>query len=193
MHVGTSRHLLFLFISRCNTRLTIRCPFVAAWRVDFNLTLPSFESYVADLRRLVNFALSCRLPTPPRFLFVSSVAAVSRSEDRMPVPEHAAPAEAAVGTGYGESKWVAEALLIEAATRTPLRVVIVRTGQVSGGINGYWNSSEWFPSMIQSASSVKCLPVTASERVSIRHSCIRVARRAVADSGYLTDRVIRAP
>ena len=111
----------------------------------------------------------------------------------MPVPEHAVPAEAAVGTGYGESKWVVEALLIEAATRTTLRVVIMRTGRVSGGINGYRNSSEWFPWMIQSGSSVKCLPVTASERVSIHHSCIRVARRAVADTGYLTGCVIRAP
>ena len=181
------------FISHCNSRPTIPSRFVAAWRVDFNLTLPSFESYVADLRRLVNFASSFRLPPPPLFLFVSSVAAVSRSEDRMPVPEHAVPAEAAVGAGYGESKWVAEALLIEAATRTTLHVVIVRTGRVSRGINGYRNSSEWFPSMIQSGSSVKCLPVTASERVSIRHSCIRVARRAVADTGYLTGRVIRAP
>ena len=71
-----------------------------------------------------------------------------------------------MGSGYGESKWVAETLLIEAAARTPLRAVIVRSGQVSGGLNGYWNSSEWFPSMIQSAPSVKCLPVTSSERVS---------------------------
>jgi len=65
---------------------------------------------------------------------------------------------------------VAEALLNEAVSRTPLHVVIVRSGQVSGGLNGYWNSSDWFPSMIQSASSVKCLPVASSEKVSTHYS-----------------------
>ena len=87
-------------------------------------------------------------------------------EHPLPLLEHPVPAVAAVGSGYGESKWVAETLLIEAMGRTLLPVVIVRSGQVSGGLNGYWNSSDWFPSMIQSASSVKCLPVTSTERVS---------------------------
>jgi len=181
-----------MFFNRCETRSRTSCtsvryityrrvlPFLtwpnacrrslAAWRVDFNLTLLSFETYVADLRRLIDFALSCRLPEPPRLLFVSSIAAVLRSEDPLPILEHAVPAAAAVGTGYGESKWVAETLLIEAMARTPLHAVIVRTGQVSGGINGYWNSSEWFPSMIQSASTVKCLPATSTEKVSTRFS-----------------------
>jgi hypothetical protein len=154
----------------CDAWLNTCCSFLVAWRVDFNLTLLSFETYIADLRRLIDFALTCRLPEPPRFLFVSSIAAVSRLQNPLPILEHAVPAAAAVGSGYGESKWVAEALLIEAVARTPLHVVIVRTGQVSGGLNGYWNSSDWFPSMIQSASCVKCLPLTSSERVSAYHS-----------------------
>ena len=172
MHLGTSHRLLRCFLLFCHFHawLSSCCCSRAAWRVDFNLTLLSFETYIADLRRLINFALTCRLSEPPRFLFVSSVAAVARSEDQLPVLEHAVPAAAAVGSGYGESKWVAEALLIEAATSTPLHVVIVRTGQVSGGLNGYWNSSNWFPSMIQSASCVGCLPLTSSETVSNYHS-----------------------
>ena len=153
-----------------HTWLNVFHRFPAAWRVDFNLTLLSFETYIADLRRLIDFALSCRLPEPPRFLFLSSIAAVSRLENLLPILEHAVPAAAAIGSGYGESKWVAEALLIEAIARTPLHVVIVRSGQVSGGLNGYWNSSDWFPSMIQSASSVKCLPLTSTERVSTYRS-----------------------
>ena len=167
MHLGTPRRLLRCFPPPCHFYAWLNAcrRFCAAWRVDFNLTLLSFETYIADLRRLINFALTCRLSEPPRFLFVSSVAAVARLENQLPVLEHAVPAAAAVGSGYGESKWVAEALLIEAATSTPLQVVIVRTGQVSGGLNGYWNSSNWFPSMIQSASCVKCLPLTSSEKV----------------------------
>lgn len=168
IHIGTPPDTYLLPFYYCAWLNNCR-PFTA-WRVDFNLTLLSFEPYIADLRRLVNFALSCRLPRPPRFLFVSSVAAVSRLGDRLTILERAVPAAAAVGTGYGESKWVAEALLIEAAARTPLHAVIVRIAQVSGGPNGYWNPSEWFPSMIQSASSVKCLPLTSLERVSARRS-----------------------
>jgi len=177
MHIGTSRHLLLYSSSLLcyHVRLNTQYCVLAAWRVDFNLTLLSFEPYIADLRRLIDFALSCRLPEPPRFLFVSSVAAVSRL-DPLPVLEHAVPAAAAVGSGYGESKWVAETLLMEAMARTPLHAVIVRSGQVSGGLNGYWNSSDWFPSMIQSASRVGCLPLaSSSERVG---AITRVARCA---------------
>ena len=166
MHIGTSFCLCYVFFSLPDAQPNTYNRFRAAWRVDFNLTLLSFETYIADLRRLIDFALSCRLPEPPRFLFVSSVAVVSRLENSLPILEHAVPAAAAVGSGYGESKWVAEALLNEAVARTPLHVVIVRSGQVSGGLNGYWNSSDWFPSMIQSAPCVKCLPLTSSERVS---------------------------
>ena len=102
------------------------------------------------------------------------------------------PATAAVGSGYGESKWVAEALLIEAVARTPLEVVIVRSGQVSGGLNGYWSSSDWFPSMIQSAASVKCLPVTSSERVSAYTRIGVLLWCATADSSHLADGIFCA-
>jgi len=119
---------------------------------------------------LIDFALSCRLPELSQFLLPSSIAAVSRLENLPPILKHAVPATVAAGSGYRESKWV-EVLLIEAISRTPLHVVVVRSGQVSRRLDGYWNSSDWFPSIIQSASSVKCLPLTSTKMVSTCRSC----------------------
>lgn len=64
----------------------------------------------------------------------------------------------AVGTGYSESKWIAERILDHAAEKTALQPVVVRLGQVCGDVTGSWNETEWFPSLVKSALSVKCLP-----------------------------------
>lgn len=48
------------------------------WRVDFNLGLSSFESNIAGVRNLINFALQSRLSVPPRLIFVSTIAVVTR-------------------------------------------------------------------------------------------------------------------
>ena len=44
------------------------------------------------------------------------------------------------------------------AEQTPLRPVIVRIGQVSGGVNGAWNPLEWIPGIVQSATLTGSLP-----------------------------------
>lgn len=75
-----------------------------------------------------------------------------------PIPEEPIEAGASVASGYGESKWVAEKILLLAGSETSLRPIVVRVGQVSGGLNGCWNSSEWIPSIVQSAALTKCLP-----------------------------------
>ena len=71
--------------------------------------------------------------------------------------EVADPAVAA-GSGYTESKWVAERILVAAAEDTSLTPVIIRVGQLSGGRNGSWNPTEWFPSLVRSAQLMQCLP-----------------------------------
>ena len=48
------------------------------WRVDFNLGLSTFEPNVAGVRNLINLALESKLPIPPRFIFVSTVAVLAR-------------------------------------------------------------------------------------------------------------------
>jgi thioester reductase-like protein len=65
----------------------------------------------------------------------------------------------AIGTGYSESKWVAEQILSQASfARSELVTTTVRVGQLSGGLNGCWNMNEWFPSLVQSGSILKKLP-----------------------------------
>lgn len=77
----------------------------------------------------------------------------------LPVPETSEPdPQLAIGFGYGESKLVAERVLDRVRTSTSLPVTVVRVGQLSGGVNGAWNTKEWFPAMIKSGQMVGCLP-----------------------------------
>lgn len=76
-------------------------------------------------------------------------------------------ADIARGSGYSESKWVAEHMLKEAAVQTALRPTVVRIGQISGGENGCWNPNEWLPTMILSVKSVGCLPDAAQVSKSV--------------------------
>jgi len=66
--------------------------------------------------------------------------------------------ESATSNGYSQSKWVSERILEVAAKRTSLHPVIVRVGQVSGGVNGSWNPLEWIPGIVQSAALTRSLP-----------------------------------
>lgn len=76
-----------------------------------------------------------------------------------PIPEN--PIEdpnIPMGQGYSESKWVAEQILNEAAKATPLQPVVVRIGQISGGLNGSWNTSDWVPLIVKSSMKMGVLP-----------------------------------
>ena len=44
-----------------------------AWRVDFNLSLQSFETAIHGVRCLVDFSLESPLKIPPKIVFLSSV------------------------------------------------------------------------------------------------------------------------
>ncbi len=47
-----------------------------AWRVDFNVSLPSFEPLIAGARKLLDLALESSVAGGPRVLFVSSISAI---------------------------------------------------------------------------------------------------------------------
>jgi thioester reductase-like protein len=61
-------------------------------------------------------------------------------------------------SGYGESKWVSERLLWAAGQSTALRPIIIRVGQLSGGMNGNWNVREWFPALARASQVVGGVP-----------------------------------
>ncbi|KAI0769291.1 acetyl-CoA synthetase-like protein [Trametes elegans] len=132
-----------------------------AWRVDFNVTLPSFEPLVAGTRSLLDLALSSPIPGGPRVLFVGSIAAAANySVAGTPVPESLdLGPEVAVGQGYGESKWVTEQVLFRAAQETGLRTTSVRVGQLSGDTRtGGWNTTEWVPAIVRAGKLIGSIP-----------------------------------
>ncbi|KAF6752758.1 hypothetical protein DFP72DRAFT_1069941 [Ephemerocybe angulata] len=139
-------------------RREVTCVMHVAWRVDFNIGISSMEPLIAGTRNLVDFALSSFHDKPPKFLFASSIGVLRNYPDVF-APEEAVPdPKVALGSGYPESKWVAEQLLVRASQETALRPVIVRIGQLSGGRNGYWSPSEWVPSIVRSGELLGCLP-----------------------------------
>ncbi|KAF9650882.1 hypothetical protein BDM02DRAFT_3185038 [Thelephora ganbajun] len=144
-------------------RTTVTHIIHAGWLINWSLDLSRFEPLVRGTRNLIDLALSSPLPTPPRIVFISSIAVLRGStQSGQLCPEEFVGPDLALGDGYSESKWVAERILQLAATQTSLRPIIVRVDQVSGSSNGYWKTTEWLPSLIQSAAIVKCLPDSPS-------------------------------
>lgn len=129
-----------------------------AWRVDFKISLASFESNVYGVRALVNLALESPLSPPPKLLFTSSIGVVQNSQDDRTVSEKPVDAILAIGNGYTQSKWVSEEILYSARAQTALKPVVIRVGQLCGSLDGSWNAHEWFPSIVQSTPKLGCFP-----------------------------------
>ncbi|CCM03416.1 uncharacterized protein FIBRA_05547 [Fibroporia radiculosa] len=125
-----------------------------AWRVDFNLSLASFESSISAATRLA------QLVPGARFCFTSSVSAAQGwPTAKGPVPEEALHnAMVAVGSGYGMGKYVVEEVL-DKARGLGLNVTILRIGQLCGSSrSGMWNTTEWVPVLVKSSITLGCLP-----------------------------------
>lgn len=147
-----------------------------AWRVHFNVAISTMEPLIQGTRNLIDLALSSPHPTPPKFVFTSSIGVLTSTCQDLLKPAHLAnrsledwrgasapesrlsDAAVAVASGYSESKWVAESILAEAAEKTALKPIVVRVGQLSGGINGCWTARDWLPAIVKSAETLGCLP-----------------------------------
>ncbi|KAJ3851387.1 putative aminoadipate reductase [Lentinula lateritia] len=129
-----------------------------AWRLDFNLSLFSFEPQVRGMRNLIDLARSSRRASSSRFLFTSSIGS-AQSWDSIsmgPYPEEVIlDPKYAVGGGYGESKYISERIL----AKSGLHASSFRIGQIAGGKpNGAWAMSDWFPMIIKSSLVLGVLP-----------------------------------
>ncbi|KAI0702388.1 acetyl-CoA synthetase-like protein [Cerioporus squamosus] len=130
-----------------------------AWKVDFNLSISSFEHDIQGARNLVDLALGSPYATPPPMVFVSSVGIFTNCKLPSPVPEVPIDdPESPYGIGYSEAKWVTEQVLRNASKERGLHTIVTRLGQVAGDRLGYWNEREWFPALVRSALFQKCLP-----------------------------------
>ncbi len=133
-----------------------------AWPVNFNMALASFESHIAGVRALIDFA--AMVPEHPKFVFVSSLSSVSSLAARMTVPEcMVRDATAPSPMGYGQSKYVAEQVLNNAteALDGTISTVILRIGQIAGpvlDVRAAWPEREWLPSLVISSKTLQALP-----------------------------------
>ncbi|KAF7360648.1 General substrate transporter [Mycena venus] len=128
-----------------------------AWKLDFNLSLASFENHILGTRHLVDLGLSS--PRSPKFLFTSSIAsAISWNSAQGPCPEEILNDVDINGatTGYGQSKFVAEQIL----ARSGLRAFSLRIGQICGSVpTGAWATSDWVPILVKTSLFLGCFPL----------------------------------
>ncbi|KAH7029173.1 uncharacterized protein B0I36DRAFT_422908 [Microdochium trichocladiopsis] len=138
----------------------------AAWTVNFSLRLRSFDSQIAGVRNLLDLAACTSGPSPARFYFVSSTAAVGAMRGTGVICEEQSsdPADA-TRIGYAQSKWVAEQVCAGStiarpgSAKTPSHNTIIRIGQLCGSSSsGVWNASEAYPLMLSTANITGALP-----------------------------------
>ncbi|TFK74191.1 hypothetical protein BDN72DRAFT_760438, partial [Pluteus cervinus] len=128
-----------------------------AWKLDFNQGLASFESNVRGTRHLIDLAHESS--RAPRVIFTGSIAE-AQSWDKLKgsFPEDVVEdVSVGVGGGYGESKYVAERVLLNSG----LEVTSLRIGQLTGSRtsgHGAWSTSDWLPILVESSVALGILP-----------------------------------
>lgn len=95
--------------------------------------------------------------------------------------EKPATAHVAIGNGYTESKWVSEQIVSFASQQHGLSAMNIRIGQLAGGVNGNWTTKEWFPTIVQSAKVIGCLPAEEGSGKEVGWIQVHVAAQAVVD------------
>ncbi|KZP16286.1 putative aminoadipate reductase [Athelia psychrophila] len=138
-------------------RLSVNLVIHNAWRLDFNLSLASFEPNVRGTRDLIEFASHSKHASALRFLFTSTIgSAQGWDQAKGAFPEEVQyDVSTAVGGGYGEAKYVCERLL----AKSGLHATSFRIGQISGGKpSGAWATSDWVPSFVKSSIVLGALP-----------------------------------
>ncbi|KAF8898071.1 hypothetical protein CPB84DRAFT_1748077 [Gymnopilus junonius] len=128
----------------------------------FATSLVDYEDLIQGSRKLLDFAKQSHLAVKPSLSYISTIGVFQHpkeysSEEYAPEAPIVDP-KISIQTGYIESKWVAERLFQLASENYGLKTNVVRVGLLSGGSNGCWDPSQWFPAIAQSASYLGCLP-----------------------------------
>lgn len=128
--------------------------------LNFNYSLSSFESQVRGTHNLAKLALSSLNARQIRFLYTSSISVSRNWTDGQDFPESVLSLEEAgwskddsqwQGSGYGESKFVAEQVLAR-ASELGLHTTSFRIGQISGSEDaGAWTTTDWVPILAKSS------------------------------------------
>jgi thioester reductase-like protein len=169
-----------------------------AWRVDFNLSLESFDKNVASVRRFIDFSARSRFGAS--VFFVSSVGTVGNW-----VGDDATPSEAVASSstiqcayaperilndwsapqamGYAQSKFVSEQLLEAAACEADIPTVVCRVGQIGGPTTeaGVWPKQEWLPSLVASSKHLGKIPATLGQLDAVDWIPVDVLGRGIVE------------
>lgn len=135
-----------------------------AWRVDFNITVDSFEDvHIQSVRRFVDFSIDSTHHAHVHF--VSSVATIGAWKiiHGPAVPsEFIENSDVVLPQGYGESKHIGERICLAASRRAGVPTTIHRVGQVAGPTmeKGVWNPQEWVPTIVATSKSLSKVPET---------------------------------
>ena len=125
-------------------------------RIEFmlagSLTGRSFEPSIRDTRNLIDSSLSSLLQTPPYYF--ASPGAVLHGCD-CPFLDVNFYIHLILGLGYALGND-----LNGSPSTLPLhgRVSDSSSSKVPGSSDGYWKTTKWFPSLVQSTAIVECLP-----------------------------------
>ncbi|OOQ87627.1 NRPS-like enzyme [Penicillium brasilianum] len=132
-----------------------------AWKVDFNQSVESFETHIKGVRNFIDFSLQSRHNAHIHFVSsVSTVGAWTRQMGSLVPEEPIEDSDVALQQGYGESKYVAERICLEASRRCHVPTTVYRVGQIAGPTlpNGQWNRQEWLPTIIASSKAMGKIP-----------------------------------
>ncbi|KAI0973343.1 acetyl-CoA synthetase-like protein [Xylaria arbuscula] len=134
-----------------------------AWKLDFGLSLRSFEPFLQATRDVIDLAVSGTQTS--HVVFVSSLSSMGNLAARDPA---SAPPEAPVHDsraplkfGYAQSKHTAERILEAASTQCRIPVTTVRVGQVGGSAseNGVtWPEQRWISALLRTAKTMGSIP-----------------------------------
>ncbi|KAF2011090.1 putative NRPS-like enzyme [Aaosphaeria arxii CBS 175.79] len=140
-----------------------------SWNPNFSIPLASFEQpFLQGLRTVMKWSLSSS--RRPRIIYVSSIAAVGNWSKIYPdqplAPEKpATDSRIAMDMGYGESKNVAEHMLVQVHEKYGVPVAVIRAGQIGGPSDpslGSWPRQGWLFSLIKASVKIRAFPAKVS-------------------------------
>ncbi|KAF2642844.1 acetyl-CoA synthetase-like protein [Massarina eburnea CBS 473.64] len=138
----------------------------SAWAVNFNISVRSFEDqHISTVQSLINLCQSTTHGSPAKFIFCSSVSSAAATPRPGVVPEGpVTDINFVQGTGYAQSKYVTEHIVLNAASTFGADARVMRIGQLIGdSVVGEWNTTEGIPLMIQTAITLGALPALDEE------------------------------
>ncbi|KAI9371137.1 hypothetical protein BJX61DRAFT_543936 [Aspergillus egyptiacus] len=135
-----------------------------AWRVDFNITVDSFEDvHIRSVRRFVDFSLQSTHQAHIHFISSVGTIAAWKASHGPTVPS--TPIEdpsVVLAQGYSESKHIGERICLEASRCSGVPTTIHRVGQIAGPTSkkGLWAPQEWLPTIVATSRSLGKVPDT---------------------------------